>query len=972
MDGINGKNIYIFNLCGPGGFKTGLIYQIYLSSKDSSITKETILQCSKGNSDLADEIWHKYRNLDRSVLSSYALLGIGIHPIVVDRIKNEYGIVSDLPSDDILVSKYKLKATDLEHVNELKKMALTFEKERAIVSVRDRPIIKDSNDNDCSLPWRLFLFNAYGMDGIVSRKIERLYNSLDDNEPVTPARVIEILGDIPSSQAIANCLGNINCSTISNYSLIAAGLNETAITEVSKSYGSLEDLANEFRTLNPLNLREKTLEKISIFLKANDLKLKAFSFISPENVIYDFIESSMDDDETPISTNSIIAAVHSQDHRIDNTVLYETLNLMSRKKMIRLTSSGVSIARPDISRYLKEHGKERDVAMLNMYLTDSLDSCVSYFGLTRQGVYNSVMRASSRAPLFNGEKHVHNVISNYKFTKETLDIIFPGQSTLISYVKLKYKCSPKKNELDFVFEKNLIGKKLGTIILHKNNSAIINGTLVRRDILEILGLYLNQKNKHFFNSDEIQDSFRRFLLKNGESFEELLNGVAFSTKLANSRDFLNYGKGNFFWFSEDSFSQDFLSRSRDYIENFYGYGSVEYFLKRNKALCKENGIKDEYQLFSIIKRLYEEEFKESIEFVRNPSIATRGLSRSEFFESLIEELEPIKIEKFIKYYSDRYGYKKETIAGASSVWFKDFLDHKGYLTTKLKTFDVHCKEAEAIRQFISDRPILPSCDLEKYIEKSFPKFLRQYHIRFISERIGYRYTVNATYNNKFNSIQEAVTGLGEQLGIVVNGSTLERYVPADWQIKRYSPLQSNCTFLQYSYDLFLNVGKRISPSMVIDFRDKVVGSLIEDRIYTLDELLHTSEYTRILDSYPEIDELIIAMGQQLLISILGSSDSISSLHDTEEFVFGKGKQVTIKRIVKALVDRNESLEQAELYEILGDKYGIDAGFTAGYYYELGLYFDPVSMKIYKSKEIADNELVSYLEGGGESDGLENE
>ena len=52
---------------------------------------------------------------------------------------------------------------------------------------------------------------------------------------------------------------------------------------------------------------------------------------------------------------------------------------------------------------------------------------------------------------------------------------------------------------------------------------------------------------------------------------------------------------------------------QNYLENFYGFGSVEVFFNKNKDLCNEQFITDEYQLFTVMKRLYSKEFSEDID-----------------------------------------------------------------------------------------------------------------------------------------------------------------------------------------------------------------------------------------------------------------------------------------------------------------------------------------------------------------------
>lgn len=64
---------------------------------------------------------------------------------------------------------------------------------------------------------------------------------------------------------------------------------------------------------------------------------------------------------------------------------------------------------------------------------------------------------------------------------------------------------------------------------------------------------------------------------------------------------------------------------REYLIDFEGYGSTLLFYKQNQKLCNNNRINDENELFVIMKRIFAKEFKDSIEFIRNPTLEKKGL-----------------------------------------------------------------------------------------------------------------------------------------------------------------------------------------------------------------------------------------------------------------------------------------------------------------------------------------------------------
>ena len=89
---------------------------------------------------------------------------------------------------------------------------------------------------------------------------------------------------------------------------------------------------------------------------------------------------------------------------------------------------------------------------------------------------------------------------------------------------------------------------------------------------------------------------------------------------------------------------------REYLSKFDGYGSVLLFYNQNQKICLYNNIHDENELFIVMKRLFAKEFKKSIEFIRNPTLAKKGIDKETYIETLLLDLNlPCTVEDFLDY-----------------------------------------------------------------------------------------------------------------------------------------------------------------------------------------------------------------------------------------------------------------------------------------------------------------------------------
>ena len=206
--------------------------------------------------------------------------------------------------------------------------------------------------------------------------------------------------------------------------------------------------------------------------------------------------------------------------------------------------------------------------------------------------------------------------------------------------------------------------------------------------------------------------------------------------------------------------------------------------------------------------------------------------------------------------------------------------------------------------------------------------------------------------------------VSEDLPIVVSESTLLTFLPKEALNTRYSMIKQEALFLKYSESSYLNVAKRTNREDLLQYRDEIINSLTPDIVYTLDDMMETVFYNRIAQKYPEITKMFEAMGYKLLVNLLQGSLKITSLDSEDPFVFGTGTLVSNKQVIKCIVKERGSIDKYDLIELLNSKYGINHEYWNSFFFELGLYYNNHTNKVYTSKERCDQELQDYLNKEG--------
>jgi len=397
--------------------------------------------------------------------------------------------------------------------------------------------------------------------------------------------------------------------------------------------------------LPSLGLHDSTISKIMMLI--DDLRLNQKGNL--ENEIISVIE-----DKETITNRELKTIIFNKYYDVDSRMFDSLVDSMLARNVIINTISGYKIKHFSLEEYLSGSTKEIDHIILNRCTGKTLEEIGNALNLSREGVRQKVAKRILQLPIFSKEKEYFQIRKTYNLTRKDVGILGFNIS-IWNYISLKYDgIVPEKNAIDYLKENNLCDTDIGCKVFKEYNLLVIDNEIVEDNFIDLFVRFINKQKYNSFKLMEIADDFNTYLTKNNIINQDYYikgNNVAIiCRKLENSGKFLNVGSKKFIFFEEDLLSSDLIELMKEYLINFDGYGSVLLFYERNKKICTYNRIHDENELFIIMKRLFAKEFKDSIEFIRNPTLAKKGINREIYIENLLLDLDlPCQVDKYLDY-----------------------------------------------------------------------------------------------------------------------------------------------------------------------------------------------------------------------------------------------------------------------------------------------------------------------------------
>lgn len=810
------------------------------------------------------------------------------------------------------------------------------------VIICDKPLI----DN-------LYIFNMCDIEDVPIRLVLNIYNISKDKK-ISSLTILEILNGSSFAFAFVSKFQEIDLNYISVYSLLTIDINILIIEMISARFKSIDEISSNLSDFYALGLHKVTNDKILKFINAhyfksteqlNKLELALLDILSVHDIT--------------LSNDQLFKLLLERGIRCTVSDYFSSVQKLISYSKIIVTSSGCRIKHPNITDYLHNSSNQYSRLLLKLLSGETLDNSDYPDGVSKKIFEREIRQTTRNLPIFENESHYFKSLGNYKLSDKTLkDLGYPDH-ILYEYIKLKHSLSEKRTELDYILDHQLEDTNIGFKILSENGKIFIFGKVLKRDFKTIFTHYIVEMKIVYFNLEDIMNDFKLYLKDIGQesAIDELPLDVI-TRKLENSQEFVNCGKKNFYYIDIDNFSFEFLREVTSYLENFYGYGSVLWFLANHKQLCHSHRITNEYQLFSIIKFLFEDEFKSKIEFIRMPTISTKGLDKREFFRNLIEEMQPISVSAFVASIEKRFGIVKSTFLASYSDILDEFRTVDGILSVDITPIDESDKLL--LLEIIGDAEVVSYDYFKKVISENLSDKTELYLNPIIIKRLGYKKTNLAIYKNNYSSLDDAFIGYSGKADMVIPSDQLVKAIHEQIIENKFYLIINKCFLLKFSETSYLNTNKRINRREVLEFRNELIASLIDHKIYTLDTLYESQEFGILMQKYRNIEKMINSLGTLILESIIKSSLEISVLFKNDVFVFARGVSVTKNYVVKQTLLELGISDRYELQDRLRSRYGIEIEITRGMVLEMGSYYHSDTDMIYASRNLYEQELEDYL------------
>lgn len=808
----------------------------------------------------------------------------------------------------------------------------------------------------------LYLFNLVETHEISSKTLIRVYRKYADKE-IDRLAVISSIGNTPTSRAIITALEGLDRSFLSLHSLTVIEINSLIINKLKTRFKSVEELYFNQDKIVTLKIHNSIRLKIIEFVEDFHLNFENNSKDALKYLILTELQTLVD----VSSSNDLFQLLLDKGKEFSIGQFYDAVNELANDGKIRISPKGIILRRVTIDEFIESNKSDKRFEILSDRLNGmSPSDIIKKHHLSRQRVAQIYQSIIDKFPIFEDEDKYKNILSEYKLSQEAMEYLGLNNLRLAKYIDLKYDFHPEKNEIDFVLETKRQHTEGGTLVLRKNNKLWLSGFVLTYDFRNLIEHFIEVENINQFELKSFTvNLINYYRLRNVEFDFGNKNHRAYLTRLGNIPNILSCGDDIYFYLRSENLTSEFLYLSREYIDNFYGYGSVFYFFSKNEELCLANQISNENILFAVLKHLYAEEYLDQILFIRNPTLITKDLSRDDFFKELIEEKSPIDRDLFFDYLNENHGLAKATLYWNSVAWFDDYLDEQNQLNIKDK------EDLSFFQNFIDDAFSEYAIISTEYYKKQLSSLSNDKRKRLLSNnllrKLGYRYSNKGVYRRTFNNINDAYRELFTQLNKTISYHELLRFFPANSLLNpRYEDVFEECYLLRYTEESYINVNKMgYSNPRLIEFRNKLVDSLIESRIYLSATLIHNRSVLELFDQYSDVKSMVYSMGDRLFDSVLDSSRLVYSMITSKGLLFTIGERISHKLIIKNLIEEFEEIDRTELEYYVSDHYGLDLELSPGYINELGYYYSQHMNTIYISKSRFDSILIDYLDNGEE-------
>ena len=782
------------------------------------------------------------------------------------------------------------------------------------------------------------------------RQINRLLESKINNV-ITDVDFIEILGDTPMIHKIVIDFKDLDYSYYSIYCLLFFDINMITVEKLKLDYNNLKDLSMHIELLEEMGYQQRTIEKIVNAL--NELGLNYCGDV--KSTVLRIIT-----EKQPIQNNQLKNIVLNSFNNLNAKIYDEVINDLITDGLIILTINGFKIPFVSIHSFFEKNKDQKNLIVYEKLQGKTLQEIADERNVSRERIRQIIENTIIKYPKFKDEDKYFSILSEYSFCKEDMEIL-DFDLSLMNYVCLKHKFKANKNVIDYLIENNLYQYDYSKKLFSKYNVVVIDKEIIQLNFLSLFKKYLYAKKIHNFDLLLIKEDFNQYVLDKGIDSKECFIGDDIeekSRKLINSENFVNIKKFNFIVFDINDLSYEFLSSTNDFLDSFRGYGSVEIFYKNNKKLCQSNHIFNENDLFGILKRLYFDEKKDKIIFIRTPIIIEKGVDKNAYIENMILDMDlPCTVDAYVKYVCDVTCLKYNTFMSSFSHIINKYKNVDGLITLD----DDYSSEEEVCLRKLLNNQICIGYDYYCYATKRlFKERSYVFNNANILRKFGYILTNTTIYKDIYSSRKLAVKEALKRMGHLLSEGEVNKICNSEYLVYKLYDAIDECFVIKLSDNKYLNNVARGQQYIFQSMKQTFDSFFEKDKIYTLDKVIKSLSFRQIIDKNEDYKCILNVFNERDVIRfLLKTNRNFSSVESFGSFVFSKG-ELSLKKILEKIISQYKVLDKNEFYEILYNEYGIDKKFSNNELSDFGFYCPFMSEKIYLNEEIYEIDMKEYF------------
>lgn len=627
-------------------------------------------------------------------------------------------------------------------------------------------------------------------------------------------------------------------------------------------------------------------------------------------------------------------------HITETNLLFNLVNNMVEENIIERVEGKYKVYYPTLFEIINNISNERDKLIIeSRFSGKTLEKVGCMLNLTRERVRQKEAKIIKKLPRVK-EDAFKNIFEKYDWNKDAFIKSFEIDDRVYYY--LNYKYTKGTIELEKTLEDNNIPVKVRQRIesfIYKDY-LLVGNTRIKKEKQHILEYVLKSFCKDDISVDDLRDIYAMFLEDFNLYSEKLKYPIRyFESTLANSNKVLWKLKKRlrYFDFSEFNAQKIISILSLEKYQNVE-ISALKIFNDYNEVM-DEWGIKDEYELHNLMKKVIGDKNDLGIKFLRMPNIEFGNADRDMQVLELLIQSAPIENYNLAKLYEIEYGVKVET---ALANYFKSIEEyyHQGKYSIDYKSLNHY--ELEEMKEVLNDDIYLLN-EVKDLYKKKFPQgdiaTINPYSLRCL----GFKVTSLFIYSDKFTSLEDFIKQKILNNDIFDATNLIKRFSNNQSFYNTFKAKKFEYEIIEFEPNIFITRNRLerngINKKDLLDFV-KSVDEFIDEEIFTI-KLLKKRGFEHYLDN--------LGFGELFYSSILKYSEKYKSRRVDGSIIFKKSKDIiTLNDLIEHIVTKFRKIDVYDLIDYVYEEYGIriNKWKISNIANEKELYYDSIMEKIY--------------------------